>query len=270
MWKPGYKKFIEDNFQIVNKKREIVNFKLNPIQDRFISKDSSSHKDIILKARQQGFSSAILALYTVDFLMKPNTRNVIIADEKENAQELLEKVKFYIESYEYKNQIKIPMKYSSKYELYNESTKSRYSIGTALKAQFGRSKTITNLHLSEAAFYRDLEKLMAGALQAVVPGGRVIIETTANGFNYFKSFWDKSEAGNSGFNAIFYPGSQFYNKEFLKVKKRELGRQFVQEYPETSIEAFITSGQCYFSGEALEFFKNHSISPGEFNLGLSL
>ena len=272
-WKPGYKKFIEDHFQIINKKRSIVDFRLNPIQDKFVSVDSTGRKDVILKARQQGFSSVILALFTVDFLIKPNSRNIIVADEKENAEEMLEKVKFYIESYEHKMNkkqpgFKVPLKYSSKYELYNEYTKSKYTIGTALKTQFGRSKTITNLHLSEAAFYRDMEKLLAGAMQAVVPDGRTIIETTANGFNYFKDFWDRSVNDETGFNAVFYPGSQFYDEEFLTQKRKELGRQFQQEYPETPIEAFITSGECFFSGEALEWFKNNTVQPGNFNISL--
>ena len=272
-WPSGYKKFIEDYFQIINKDRNIVDFQLNPIQNRFVTTDSTARKDVILKARQQGFSSVILALFTVDFLMKPNSRNIIVADEKENAEEMLEKVKFYIESYEHKMAkkipgFKVPLKYSSKYELYNEYAKSKYTIGTALKTQFGRSKTITNLHLSEAAFYRDMEKLLAGAMQAVVPDGRTIIETTANGFNYFKSFWDRSINDETGFNGIFYPGSQFYDSEFLGQKKKELGRQFQQEYPETPIEAFITSGECFFSGEALEWFKNNTIAPGKFNISL--
>lgn len=271
-WKSGYKKFIEDFFQIVDKNRQVVDFKLNKIQDKFVSEDSTGSKDVILKARQQGFSSAILALFTVDFLIKPNSRNIIVADEKENAEEMLDKVKFYIESYEYKMDkqtpgFKVPLKYSSKYELYNEFTKSRYSIGTALKAEFGRSKTITNLHLSEAAFYRDMEKLLSGAMQAVVPNGRTIIETTANGFNYFKNFWDRSTNDETGFKPIFYKASDFYDREFLEQKHKELGRQFQQEYPETPIEAFITSGECYFSGEALEWYKNNIKTPKEsFNL----
>jgi hypothetical protein len=270
-WRPGYKKFIEDFFQIIDKERNIVDFKLNPIQDKFVTKDSTSKRDVILKARQQGFSSVILALFTVDFLIKPNSRNIIVADEKENAEEMLEKVKFYIQSYEYKMAkkhpgFKVPLKYSSKYELYNEFTKSRYTIGTALKTEFGRSKTITNLHLSEAAFYRNMEKLLAGAMQAVVPNGRTIIETTANGFNYFKKFWDKSVNGETGFNAVFYKGSDFYDKDFLKQKHKELGRSFQQEYPDTPIEAFITSGECFFSGAALEIYKNTQGTPGDYNM----
>lgn len=265
-FKPGYKQFIEKYFQIVDKNQESVPFKLNPIQDKFISQDASGHKDIILKARQQGFSSIILAIFTVDFLLKDNVRNVIVADEKENAEEMLAKVKYYIESYELSRGIKVPMKYASKYELYNAATKSKYSIGTAQRSEFGRSKTITNLHFSEAAFYPDMQRLLAGAMQAVVPSGRTIIETTANGFNYFKEFWDRSELGKTGFKPIFYGASEFYDEAFLEQKKKDLDRQYVQEYPDTPLEAFITSGECFFSGEALSIYKDEILSPGKFNL----
>ncbi len=244
VYKPGYKEFIEDNLSIVDKTGELVDFKFNKIQSAYFQQ--ASNKDIILKARQQGFSSMILALFTVDFLTKPNTRNVIVADISDNAMELLDRVKLYLESYTANTGVPVKLKYNSKYELYNESIKTRYTIGTADKADFGRSKTITNLHFSEFAFYRDPESLLSGAMQAVVPDGKVIIETTANGFNFFKDYWDKSEMGESGFQPLFFKAKDFYTNDVLEQKERELGRQFQQEYPNTPMEAFITSGESYF------------------------
>jgi len=146
MIKPGYKKFIEDYFDITNKKNELVPFKLNDIQDRFITHDADDHRNVILKARQQGFSSLILAMFTVDFLLKDFSHSVIVADTRENAEGLLERVKLYIESYEAKKKFKINLKYNTRNELYNGDTRSKYTVGTAQNVQFGRSKTITNLH----------------------------------------------------------------------------------------------------------------------------
>lgn len=159
MIKPGYKKFIEDYFDITNKKNELVPFKLNDIQDRFITHDADDHRNVILKARQQGFSSLILAMFTVDFLLKDFSHSVIVADTRENAEGLLERVKLYIESYEAKKKFKINLKYNTRNELYNRDTRSKYTVGTAQNVQFGRSKTITNLHFSEAAFFPDMSKL---------------------------------------------------------------------------------------------------------------
>jgi len=234
----GYKRFIEDNFEIVDKESQLIPFKLNSIQDKYLLDDYSG-RDVILKARQQGFSSLILALFTTDFILKENSRSVIVADIADNAIELLDRVKAYIKSYEYINKVQVPLKYNSKYELFNESMSSRYTIGTADNTEFGRSKTITNLHLSEFAFYKHPELLFAGAMQAVVPTGRVIIETTANGYNFFKGFWDECVLGKRPFKPLFYKASDFYTQEVLTQKKAELGRFFVQEYPNTSNEAFI-------------------------------
>jgi hypothetical protein len=250
-WKPGYKRFIEDKFTIVDKQGIRVPFILNPIQDSY--QDKATDRDIILKARQQGFSSIILARFAVDFLLKENSYSVVIADSTENAQSLLDRVKQFIEDYCEKEGIESKqfLKYNSRRELVNSTINSHYIIGTAGKQTFGRSKTITNLHFSEAAFYPDFEKLLAGALQAVVPTGYVVVETTANGFNLFKTLWDKAKNKENGFNPLFFNASDFYDRDFLKKKELELGRLYDQEYPDTPETAFITSGDCYFDIESL-------------------
>ena len=257
-----YKRAIEDLFSIIDKTSTVRPFQLNRVQEKYLLEDCTG-RDVILKARQQGFSSLILALFTIVFLFKENTRSVIVADNSDNAAELLDRVKFYIRSYEEKRNGKIPMKYNSKYELYNEFNGSRYTIGTAENKEIGRSKTITNLHLSEFAFYPDPERLFAGIMQAVVPDGRVIVETTANGFNYFKEFWDECKAGERPFKALFYPSTDFYDQETLETKKRELGRLFDQEYPSSDSLAFLTSGSLYFDSEALKDYLTKVQKPQE-------
>lgn len=256
----NYVKFIEARFKIIDKNGQIVPFILNPVQRRFMVEDSTQ-RNIVLKARQQGFSSLILARFAVDFITKQNINCVVVADISDNAIALLERVKFFIKSCEEKTGVKIPLKYNSKYELYNPVSNCRYSIGTAENSEFGRSQTITNLHMSEAAFYKDMKKLMSGALQAVVPDGLVVIETTANGFNELKEFWDDSMMGQTNFTPLFYPASAFYDEEFLKLKKQELGRMYEQEYPNSAEEAFLTSGSVYFDIHSLRNYLKDCREP---------
>ncbi|HEX9008623.1 MAG TPA: hypothetical protein VF837_05170, partial [Patescibacteria group bacterium] len=234
------KTFIETYLHLVDKTGTDVPFKLNSIQEKYLTQDFTGH-DVILKARQQGFSSVILAMFTKDFIAKENSRSVIVADIADNASELLDRVKYYIKSFEDSAKTKVPLKYNSKYEIFNEAINSRYTIGTADNSDFGRSKTITNLHLSEFAFYPNPEKLFAGAMQAVVPDGKVIIETTANGFNFFKKFWEECKTGERPFKPLFYKASDFYDAPTLATKKLELQDLFQQEYPETDTEAFLAS-----------------------------
>ncbi len=104
--------------------------------------------------------------------------------------------------------------------------------------------------------------MLAGALQALVPTGRAIIESTANGFNEGKDLWDRTILGESGFKPLFYNPHDFYTKEFLDEKRKELGdRLYKQEYPKTASEAFITSGQCYFDTESLSYYLENVKEP---------
>ena len=69
--KQKIKEVIETSFPIVNKLSMEVPFILKPAQLKFM--ESMTGRDIILKARQEGFSSLILAIFTYDFLFKPNS-----------------------------------------------------------------------------------------------------------------------------------------------------------------------------------------------------
>lgn len=255
VYKP-YEKFIESRFSIIDKQGQEVPFILNAPQKQFTAK--ATGKDILLKARQEGFSSEVEGIFTADFILDANSNSVVIADITDNAIGLLDKVKYFLKSYEIKTGFKIPLKYNSKYELVNEVLNSKYIVGTAENVEFGRSKTIKNLHMSEAFFYKYFGKLLASALQAVRPDGRVVIESTANGFNEGKEFWDLSILGETGFNPLFFKASDFYSKEFLDQKRKELGRYFSQEYPESAEEAFLTSGDVYFSTESLKWYLDNT------------
>lgn len=241
--------FIEEQLSIIDKHGNDIPFQLNDMQRKFVNE--ATGKDIILKGRQMGFSSFILGAFTKDFIFKENSLSVVIADIADNSQDLLARVKHYIKAFEEKNNTKVPLKYNSKYELQNAFNNARYIIGTAENTEFGRSKTITNLHMSEAAFYKHFRKLQASAGTALTPTGRFVIETTANGFNEFKEFWDESVLGDTDFTAHFYTSHGFYPKEFMDSERKRLGRLFDQEHPETPEIAFITSGELYFDTDAL-------------------
>jgi hypothetical protein len=65
-----------------------------------------------------------------------------------------------------------------------------------------------------------LRKSTLLTLQAVRPDGRVVIESTANGFNEGKEFWDSSVRGDTGFNPLFFKASDFYSQQFLDQKTK--------------------------------------------------
>lgn len=251
--------FIEDNLTIIDKNGQEVPFVLNDMQRKFV--EEATGKDVILKGRQMGFSSFILGAFTKDFIVTDNSLSVVIADIADNAQDLLARVKHYIRAFEAKNNVKVPLKYNSKYELQNAANNARYIIGTAENTEFGRSKTITNLHMSEAAFYKHFLKLHASAGTALTPTGRFVIETTANGFNEFKTFWDESELDETGFAPHFYTSHGFYPKEFMDSERKRLGRLFDQEHPSDAQTAFVTSGSLYMEIDSVRWYLENARDP---------
>ena len=85
---------IENLFSIANKDGETVPFILNEVQRQFALQMSG--RDIIVKARQEGFSSFIEALFVLDCIAHENVRAVVIAHDKESTQRLFARAKFFI------------------------------------------------------------------------------------------------------------------------------------------------------------------------------
>jgi hypothetical protein len=66
------------------------------------------------------------------------------------------------------------------------------------------------VHGSEVAFWPDLKRkltVLSNAIDFTDPNTLVIYESTANGFNEFKTLCDKAQAGEGDFPLVFSPGS---------------------------------------------------------------
>lgn len=254
-----YLRPIEGEFDLITKEGKACPFVLNKAQKHFLGK--ASGRDVILKARQLGFSSLILGILTTDFIFRENQRCVVVSHENSATQRLMDRVKYYLAAFEARNRVKIPMKYNSRSEIVNELNNSTLYVGTAGSKDFGRGDTITDLHLSEFAFYPNPEGILAGVLQAVIPEGKVFVETTASGFNFFKTFWDEVRRGERSFTDHFYGPEWEYSQEFLDAKRGELGRLFMQEYPQSPEEAFLASGSSFFDMEQLRHALTRTFDP---------
>ena len=160
----------------------------------------------MLKFRQGGLSKIIDADQTVDCLRKP-TNAVIISHEKESTKRLFASVRAFADNMDPKPTISI----SSKTEIGFPRTNSSYWIGTAGSKAFGRGDTIDRAHLSEAAFYSELERILGG-IEDACEFGQIDVETTPNGRNEFYDRWQKAKAGLSSYTPIFIPW--FMNDEF--------------------------------------------------------
>ena len=266
---------IQTLFSIPNKQGTSVPFKLNPAQIAY--DQSRTKRDIITKARQKGFSSLGIAYQVVDCLGVEGTRAVLISHEASATQRLLDKARFYLEHMDGPAPI---LGRKSRNEYYFPKTESSLYIGTAGARAFGRGDTITNLHISEYAWWEhDGLKYVAGLMQAVPMTGSIRIESTGNGrvndffymcqnhetlgYNrFFRSWWEDDEYSMTppeewdpqGFENYFqdlktnYPitENQLY-WYWMKLNEFRLDLRFMQqEYPSTYMECFQATGGDVF------------------------
>jgi hypothetical protein len=263
---------IETELTIIDKNAQEVPFTLKKPQSHFIR--NAVKRNVILKARKMGFSSVALALALMRFIYKRNEKCVCVSFDHDAAKKQLERVKHFLRSWErYQSQttgqdVKFPLKYNSKNELVFENTTpdgttyvNTLRIGSAKSGAFGRGDDISFLHVTEVSMADHLDELLAGVGEAVINNSVTILETTANGYNQFKTFWDETTLGLRGYRPFFYDPLWEYTPEYLAQKEKTLGRLYTQEYPMTPEDAFITSGACYFDMEALKAYNDKARDP---------
>lgn len=265
----GYEEFMANRFTIIDKKKQEVPFRAQPAQRDFLYHMSRHYQILILKARKMGFSSTALGVGATKFLTGKNENCVSMSFDADASVKQLARAKHYIKSYERIKGVKIPLKYNRQnamvYEGFDEETGEQWTntlrVGTAKSTSFGRGDDITYLHLTEVSLVDDIEVLLSGVGEALIHGAHSVLETTANGFNSYKDFWDRSMLDKTGFAALFYTPEWEYDQEYLEIRKQRLGRLFPQEYPFTPLDAFLTSGLPFFNTDAVRHFYNTTREP---------
>lgn len=283
------KKYIEEYIKIRDKNGKVIPLKLNEPQMKYYNVIKELHEQrkpiriIILKARQMGFSTETESIIFKNVVTNHNYNAGIVAHKEDSTANLFNMSKRMLEYLP--DSIKPEQKKSNAKELVFNNDKgtgldSKMKCMTAGGKGIGRSDTFTALHLSELAFWEgDKQDILLGLLQAVpnIPESMVIIESTANGFDYFKELWDKAVAEENDFYPLFvgwnelkeyqmtYTGFELtedeielqtvYNLTFEQLTwrrwciKNNCGGdidKFKQEYPICPDEAFLSTGQCYF------------------------
>lgn len=196
---------IESGFWVINKDKAIVPFIFNRLQNEFY--DQRTTRDDILKGSQLGFSSMILAILTIKFLLVPNAWCVCISHESEATKRLFEKVNFYLTHLpDWLKQFYKPEEDSQK-NLANGVMNSRFYIGTAAARAFGRGDTIHYAHLSEVSRWADAGNIATGIIRACPmndPHTWIVKETTANGQgNWHHIEYQRERNGESEFKRYF-------------------------------------------------------------------
>jgi len=296
--------YIENYLKIVDKKSQLIPFRLNKPQLRLYEaikeqvKLGNPVRVIVLKARQMGFSTFIEGVGVKDVSTQQNRRMAIVTHKDEATRNLYRMTRRYYDNLIPELQPKT--KSYNGYGIEYEDLKSSIVLYTAGGTGIGRSDTIHFLHCSEVAFWPgNKEETLNGLLQAV-PNEEdtyVFLESTANGFDYFKDIWDGAVDGTNGYIAFFAAwfeddgyvadatdfvlnqniGLYGDEKEIMDLydltleqmawrrnKIKEPGNsleKFKQEFPCNPLEAFIASGDSIFNNERvisrIEHVKKH-------------
>lgn len=259
----NYESFMVDNLKIIDKDKNPVPFQANPAQISLNDHMAIFHDILVLKARKMGFSSDALGIAVAKFLLGRNEKCVSMSFDQTASEKQLARAKYYIKSYEDKNNCKVPFKFNSRSQMVWEGKDEKgehftnvLQVGSARNTSFGRGDDITFLHLTEVSL-ADVYELMAGVGEACLPSAHKILETTAAGFNTYKKYWDESMLGVTGFACLFYSPLWEYSQDYIDDKLGKLGHLGMQEYPMTYQEAFVTSGGSYFDKFALISMLSH-------------
>ncbi len=271
--------WIEANLWIRTKERLVVPFRFNTAQTDYYTHRTA--RDIILKPRQLGFTTQICALFFADTLLRPNTISVIVAHDTDSSEKIFRIVQLFWERLAETERGRTgPPRFSNRREFLWPKINSQFYVGTAGSLTFGRGQTINNLHCSEFAFWPKPEEALTALTEAVPTGGRIVIESTANGVgNHFHSLWTEAKSGGNDFTTAFYvwwedpayriagPALADLTEEerrlkatweladdqirWRREKKRQLRDRFSAEYPEDDVTCFVASGRCCFDTQAL-------------------
>lgn len=172
-------------------------------------------RNIILKARQLGFTT-LIAIYFLDcVLFRENVRAGILAQAEEVAKTIFrDKVKFAYDNLPALLRESMPLARDSQSELLFSHNNSSVRVGTSM-----RSGTLQYLHVSEfgkigAKFPDRAKEVVTGSIPAVPSNGVVFIESTAEGQDgeFYKMTTRAQQLSNSGkalgkkdFKFHFYP-----------------------------------------------------------------
>ncbi len=166
-------------YDIKNKQGKKVPFRMNAHQEQFLA--DRHGMDVVLKARQLGYTTVIQLDMLDDCLFVPNLSAGVIAHNLVDAKAFFkDKIKFAYDN--------LPAVFRRAVSAENDSAESlRFSNGSSVRVGVSlRSGTLQRLHISEygklcAKFPDRAEEVKTGAFNTVAVGQNITVESTAEG-----------------------------------------------------------------------------------------
>ena len=230
-------------------------FNLREAQIETVEAFLDNEKVLILKARQIGFTTVVMAFCLWAALFRPDYKVIILNRREKDAVKNLGMAVFAYERLPSKLRARLPLranKHNQEFKLTNGSEILCYPSNS----NPARGDTASLMILDEWAFMPNPEDAWASVEPVTDIGGRLIALSTANGFgNLFHDEWVKAEEGVNDWEQVFFPWSAVpeRDQDWYEAKKRSLPEwQLHQEYPTDPESAFIKSGHGVFGSETLQ------------------
>jgi len=234
-------KFYLENFTKIKGKKpgSLIPFILKEAQKDLFNTVKRCPRVIILKARQIGFSTAMVGYYYHKTITTPGTTTAIIGYNADLTAELLEKVKLFYKSTP--AALRPTIEYNSKYEISFPALNSKILVLPST-VNVGRGYCLHNVLATELSSWEDAEDKMM-TLEASVPiDGSLVIESTPRGQgNHYHRMW---MAEDNDYAKKQYGWWWGYTKEQIEMIRKRMNNpmKFAQEY---GLE-FLASGRSVF------------------------
>lgn len=208
-WRENWKykairrKFIETHIKVRDalNENELVDFKFNDIQEDLWN--NLTGKDVILKMRRGGLSTFFQAIILADTIVKSGIKARAVPHDPDTEMEFRETIKTMFEN------LKPSMRPATKY--YNERRilfkhKSEYLTQTPQPKREGKGRglAIQWLHATEVGFWIGDQRKVLTTLLTAAEGGRIAVESTANGLEEFQKTYQQGKERKAGWRSHFY------------------------------------------------------------------
>lgn len=225
-----------------------------PYQAAFL--DDAAPRRLVLKSRQTGMSNVIAIEAVHKAITRPDSTELFVSRSQEAASGLIRYCQHTLNGLR-----KIPkLTKENQFELAFDNGSRIASISASPNA--GRGIAATDVYLDEFAFVLYAELVYETIMGTVSTGGRVTVNSTANGrANMFYRLWQGLEGGDWSKHRIHWSDCPRYDADWEQKTRAGMTRQaFAQEYDLD----FATSGEAVFSPEDLDRCKQGYEIDGPF------
>lgn len=222
--------FCKNFMKIKNKSGKVVPFAFNELQRDFLN--NKKKFNIILKSRQLGFSVMVCAYAIWIAITKKNSVCMLLSMSDESTRAIYNKLKQIYMSIPEAIRPDLIRNNRSELQLANGSIISATTMGRTDK---GRGNTADLIHISEFAFVKSeiASKQLLSLEQSLNATGTLIVETTANGLNFFHNMYIKSKRQENAYKSFFYnyiDGREMFEEQYEEYweiwKAQHGGKEF--------------------------------------------